>query len=147
MFTSEEEIILEQYFPYHNMDVEERDYYLNLLLHTKDISDSAVLISEDSKSTFEIVNMVLKKTPEFITFNGATTNGEENRWVDGKITLDGKPIDYSVTDKFTFKGDKLYRKTGYASARYFESEFDTYSLDPVEELLKSKLAKEKSKKI
>ena len=61
MFTSEEEIILEQYFPYHNMDVEERDYYLNLLLHTKDISDSAVLISEDSKSTFEIVNMVLKK--------------------------------------------------------------------------------------
>ena len=45
MFTSEEEIILEQYFPYHNMDVEERDYYLNLLLHTKDISDSAVLIS------------------------------------------------------------------------------------------------------
>ena len=55
--------------------------------------------------------------------------------------------DYSVTDKFTFKGDKLYRKTGYASARYFESEFDTYSLDPVEELLKSKLAKEKSKKI
>ena len=31
MFTSEEEITLEQYFPYHNMDVEERDYYLNLL--------------------------------------------------------------------------------------------------------------------
>ena len=164
MFTSEEEIILEQYFPYHNMDVEERDYYLNLLLHTKDISDSAVLISEDSKSTFEIVNMVLKKTPEFITFNGATTNGEENRWVDGIIIKKGNSYavisnvyrfaellreddkDYSVTDKFTFKGDKLYRKTGYASARYFESEFDTYSLDPVEELLKSKLAKEKSKK-
>lgn len=165
MFTSEEEIILEQYFPYHNMDLEERDYYLNLLLHTKDISDSAVLISEDSKSTFEIVNMVLKKAPEFITFNGAITNGEENRWIDGIIIKKGNSYavisnvyrfaeflreddrDYSVTDKFTFKGDMLYRKTGYASGKYFESEFDTYSLDPVEELLKSKLVKGKNKKI
>lgn len=157
MFTSEEEILLEQYFPYQNMELEERDYYLNLLLNTKDISDSDILKNEDSKSSFEIVTMSLKKTPEFITFNGAIANEEETRMVDGIIIKKGNSYavisnvyrlnelleedekDYSITDKFTFKGNKLYRKSAYASGRYFEAEFDAFTLDDVENLKRTKI--------
>ncbi len=155
MFTNEEEILLEQYFPYENMDLEERDYYLNLLLHTKDIGDSDTL---EKNPTFDIVTMSLKKTPDYITFNGAVANNEENRLVDGIIVkkgnsytiisniyrfnefLDDEDKDYSVTDKFTFKGDKLYRKTIYRSGKYFEMEYDAFSLDPIEKLKNEKTA-------
>lgn len=167
MFTNDEEIILEQYFPYHNMDLEERDYYLNLLLYTKDISDSDILEREDSKSSFEIVTISLNKIQNTITFNGAISNGEENRWIDGIINKYGNVYgvwcnvhrlsdfiseeekDYKVTDKFTLKSDKLYRKSNYTPGRYFEAEFDAFSLDAIETLKRSKLnlLKEKSKKL
>lgn len=167
MFTNDEEIILEQYFPYHNMGLEERDYYLNLLLYTKDISDSDILVREESVSSFEIVTMTLNKIQNTITFNGAISNGEENKWVDGIINrygniygvcsnvhrlsdfIDEDEKDYKVTDKFILKNDKLYRKSNYMAGRYFEAEFDAFSLDAVENLKRTKLdfLKEKSKKL
>lgn len=123
-------IIDEQYFPYSNMTLEERNYYLYIIKNCRDIS--ATRFPVDGKSKCDLVEMRLRKEANVIYMNGSLIIGEkvtECRSIDGIIYLDGKEIivdyhitrlcvsegikEYTVLDEFKVLGEALKRRSMY----------------------------------
>ena len=77
----EDELIYEMYFRYKNMSKEDGDFYLDVLRHSKEITDSAY----GYKPQYDIVEMSLMSTENGIRFNGSITNGMENRYITGTM--------------------------------------------------------------
>lgn len=120
----------EQKFPCFDMTKEERDRYLNIISHCKDICDTENKVGNFSKC--KIIQMVLRKKGSTVTFNGILSLGEdnivENRCVNGELYVDNDMIlvymnverfkdigqrEYSVVDEFKLEKDLLTRKTRY----------------------------------
>ena len=128
--TYDQEILLEQYFPYTNMDEQDRTFYLNLLLSSQELSSSDYNLSETSPSRYDIVCMTLNNEGVMVRFNGAISNGEENKLIDGIIfkrrsgycifsnvyRLSEKVFEnkeYRTIDEFSFKDEIVKRKSAY----------------------------------
>ena len=120
----------EQKFPYFDMSKEERDSYLNVISHCKDIYETENKLGSSSKCKMH--KMVLRKQGSAVTFNGILSLGEdkiyENRCIRGELYVDKdmilvymnverlgnvEPKMYSVADKFKLQNDILIRKTKY----------------------------------
>jgi len=159
-----ESILLEQYFPYNHMNINERSFYINLLLNTKDISDSEVCINNKSSCKYDFVFLNLSKIQDkYIKFDGVISNDSENRMINGEIfkysnkyivrtnvyrcndfiSEDNK--EYSVLDEFVMKDERVFRKTRYDHG-YFESEIELMSEMEVEEYLQDKIQQIKLKR-
>ncbi len=157
----DDEILLEQYFPYRNMTIDERNLCINLLLNTKDISDSEIYIRDYASPVYDILFMNLNKNEMgAVRFDGATYSDYENRLVSGYIVRSGNKYliktdvyrfndvlqeeekEYSVTDEFVFKNGKVYRRSRYSEGcDYFESEVRLLNDLELDEYLESKIRK------
>lgn len=128
------QILDEQKFPYENMSLEERNYFINILSNCKDICDSKYKV--DNYSECEIVQLSLKKDGDVINANGFLCIGKnniENRCIDANIYLNSNDIlvemqitritsedivEYTVFDKFTIENDILKRISKYENNEY-----------------------------
>ena len=95
--TKEDKILLETRFRQKGMTDDEFNRCLAILLESKDISNSAYTIEDNSQ--LEIVEMALKKSNENeFEFNGSISlidnlsNTLENRSISGVITIKGKKV-------------------------------------------------------
>lgn len=123
--TNEDKILLETRFRQQNMTDDEFNRCLAILLESKDISNSAYTI--DDNSQLEIVEMSLKKSKENeYEFNGSLTlvdglnNPLENRSIEGVITI---------------KGKKTYILSQVS--RYIECEHKNYEVGEIQETRKN----------
>ena len=159
-----DEILLEEYFPYSNMNINERSFYINLLLNTKDICDSEVSINSKSSCEYDLLYLNLKKNQnQFVSFDGVIANDSENRMINGQIVRSGNKFivvtnvyrcndcineenkEYTVIDEFVSKSDRIIRKTRYDNG-YYEAEIDLYTEMELEEYLQRKLEQIKLKR-
>lgn len=126
-----EAILDEQWFPYLGMTLEERNYYLNIIRHCKDICDTENKV--DNVSKCELIELHLKKNNNVVSFNGSLTIGtdnlRENRTIEGDLFLEkdsvivdyeiirlcikDEPKKYRVLDEFKIVKDKLQRRSMY----------------------------------
>lgn len=121
-------ILDEQYFPYYNMTLEERNFYLKLLRNCKDICSTEQKVNNQDKC--EIVEMSLKKNDENdIYAQGSLIINGEVRCIDADIFRDDKKIfidmhvtrlcnesskkEYRVLDIFEIQSNKLKRTSEY----------------------------------
>lgn len=126
------EVILdEQKFPYGNMTLQERNYYLNILRNCKDICDSNNRV--DETGSCELVSLNLEKQNNIVRINGflslGTEGKRENRWIEASMYLEPSRIVvdmritrigvncvhkvYTVLDEFTLENDNLKRRSQY----------------------------------
>jgi len=163
MMTIEDEILLENNFPYENMTIEERNRCLDILRHTKEISESEFLFNSNSESKYDIIFMNLYKEDGVHKFNGAVGNNSENRYIDGHIAFVGETIyvktnitrlhellsddekDITVFDVFVRKEDTLIRRTSYMNNRFYESYLEPFSNEEMDTYLTMKLNEYKIK--
>ena len=121
----------EQNFPYENMSLEERNYYLNIIKNCKDICDSEHKI--DGIAKCEIIRARLKKSLNEVNVDGIMRIGKENRCINANIFLRPNKIIvdsnitrlienesgsveatvYTVLDEFTIENNKLKRRSQY----------------------------------
>ena len=120
-------IIDEKYFPYENMSLDERNYYLDIIRNCQDICDTIHKVN--GKSKCNLVMMRLKKDNDLIYMNGAVQIDEENRCIDGYICIKDNNVcskmsvvrlctkdkikEYEVTDEFYIENGKLMRRSRY----------------------------------
>lgn len=105
-----EAILDEERFPYKNMSLEERNFYLNIIRKCKDICDTENKVG--NKSTCEIVELRLKKENNAVGFNGFLSIDNENRCIEGELFLQDKNtimVDYKITRLSTTDEHKEYR--------------------------------------
>ena len=157
------QILSEEFFPYMDMTIEERNFYLNLLLHTKEISDSQNNVSNNSNTSYDIeyLNLVYilgKKNKEnsLIKFEGTITNKDENRIIRGRIFknkntftvktyfyrtsgyIEEDDSDYLVIDEFNISKDKTTRISMYED-KTFEEEVTLSTESEIEDYIISKV--------
>lgn len=126
-----DEVLVEQYIRAENMTKIERDICMLYLSNIKDIKDSDIKPVDDSTSTFTISEVIFKKHPAHITFNGSVSNGTEDRLIDGYIIKDGRSImvkcnfyrlndavnsedkNYNTVDTYRSGSGVISRKTQY----------------------------------
>ncbi len=159
-----DEILLEQNFPYRNMEKEDRNFYINLLLHTKDVCDSDIYINKNGLSNYDLLFLNLVKTNGIVRFDGATYNEYESRLISGYIirkgnkyfietnvyrcndVIDDDDKEYSAYDEFIFKDSRIIRKSRYDSSTYSEAEIELLCDDELESYLQGKADELKLKK-
>ena len=150
-----DEILFEQYFSYKGMTRDQRNFYINLLLHTKEIESSEVYLNNNSSSKYDLQFLNLSEEDYVIKFDGAISNESENRMIFGDIINMGNKLfvrmniyrcndliygdnkEYSVIDEFVFKNERIIRKSRYDSG-YFEAEVDLFTEMETEEYLENK---------
>lgn len=159
-----DEIFFEQYFPYQNMNRDDRNFYINLILHTKDVSESEILLNDNSSSKYDLLFLNLsRESYDRVRFDGGISNENENRMIYGDIIKAGNKYfvktfvyrfndsllddnkEYYVTDEFVFKNDRVYRRSKYIK-EYYESEIDLFGEMELEEYLENKCNELKLKK-
>ena len=122
-------VLDEHRFPYENMSLEERNSYLNILKHCKDICDSIYPVNGERKC--QLCEIRLKKNNNKISLNGFLNIGLlENRYIDGYIFIEDSNIivdthitrlsqngtfEYTVFDEFQIVNGKLIRNSYYNS--------------------------------
>ena len=159
------QILSEQLYPYSNLTSEERDFYLNLLLHTKEICDSQNNVSNNSRTCYDIeylsLNCFLKnetKRNALIDFEGTITNRDENRIIRGTIFkhnnkytvntsfyrtsgyIDEDDCDFKVIDEFTIRHGKTTRIAIYRD-KTFEDDILLGKRSDIEEYIIRKIRK------
>lgn len=109
-----EAILDEQWFPYENMTLEERNRYLNIIKNCKDICDTDNKV--DGVKNCELVELHLKKNLNKVSFNGSLTIGtdkqRENRCIEGELFLQNRNtiiVDYKIIRLNTNDDHKEYR--------------------------------------
>ena len=125
----EDELLLEEYFQYTNMSIDARNICLYILSKSKELDGSVNAANKFKK--FDLVNMSLKRNGGVIKFNGFASNGEENKFLEGKIKkvdncfaletnvyrlyeyLDDDERDYYYSELFSPTKDGLNRVTIY----------------------------------
>ena len=149
----EDELIYEMYFRYKNMSKEDGDFYLDVLRHSKEITDSAY----GYKPQYDIVEMSLMSTENGIRFNGSITNGMENRYITGtmisrlnktffdinveRLLGDIPNREYNAVEVFKFKRDEVERRTCYSNGEYYEAILEPFEQEKMEEYKLSKIHK------
>ncbi len=154
--TSEEEVLLEQFFSYRNMDKTSRNFYINLILNLKELTDSE-FNQKNSPSTYDLVYLNLNNEGRTIRFEGASSNGIENRSINGYILkekngyiiysdiyrfIDSESDEdkmFHVTDEFIFKDNEVLRKSSYKNGKEFASHIKLRSDEEMESYFKSKI--------
>ena len=150
--SSHELMIFSKYFSGDDgMPLEECYFYFQLLRQTKDFMDSKHVMSAADSTRFEMVFMNVHRDGENINFNGAVTNGVENRYVDGVIKTKGKRYyvlthvyrmnqeipenikEYYVYDTFKRIKDNLYQETIY------DESWEYRQANPIEQSYKKKI--------
>lgn len=122
-----ETVLDEKKFPYEGMTLDERNSYLNIINHCKDVCDSIYKVNGISKC--QILEMRFKKNGNQVRINGIMSIGTlENRCIDGFIFLEKDSIivdalitrilkegnfEYRVLDEFSIVDEKLVRKSFY----------------------------------
>lgn len=157
--TSEEEVLLEQYYSYKNMDIKTRDFCINLILNSKELTDSEYNYSLSSSSKYDLVFITLSNENGLIKFDGAISNGIENKIIYGSIAkkrnkyyVDNNVYrmfelvipgdrDYRVTDEFKIKDGVVVRKSLYDDGRYFETNIELNSDEEMELFYRNKIGK------
>ena len=150
-----DEILLEQYFTYINMSEENRNNFINILLHTKDIYDSEKNLEGAKYSNFDLLTLHLMNREGIVKFNGAVYNDYENRIIDGIIYSKSNKIyvnttiyrlndfvsdkEYNVNDTFVFKDGRVIRRSVYDDGKYFEDEILLMNNQEVQEYLENKV--------
>lgn len=105
-------ILEEQKFPYENMSLEERNYYLRVIRNCKEICDTKNKV--DNISSCEILEMRLNKKEEMIFFQGSlavgTDQNREYRLINGEIYIEENSIklEYQITRLGNINGRKNY---------------------------------------
>lgn len=109
-----EAILDEQWFPYENMTLEERNRYLNIIKNCKDICDTDNMVG--GVKTCELVELHLKKNLNTVSFNGSliigTDKQRENRCIEGELFLKNRNtiiVDYKIIRLNTNDEHKEYR--------------------------------------
>ena len=136
-------ILDEQRFPYEGMNIEQRNYYLNIIRNCKDIKDSEHKI--DGESVCQILELSFKKKDSHVAINGllsiGTDNVRENRCIEGLIFMESNnvivdyhitrlcvgsvPTEYTVLDEFKLCDGKLMRNSFYNyDMKKIETEID-----------------------
>ena len=153
--TVEDEILLEQYFPYKNLTLKERTYCINLLLNSKELNESEVGVGEHYNPRFDLVFLSLDRKNDIILFDGAIANNEENRMMYGEILKRGSKIvmmntiyrlsdmydenkEFTIIEGYSFKDGHITRSTLYEDKAYFESELDPDTFNKAESFLDEK---------
>lgn len=145
MFDFEEEMLLRDVISCDNMDIKTRDICVNLLLNTKEMSDSEYILPDKTSEKYKIYGLNLISDGYKILFNGIVFNLNENRFIDGEIyrkqnkyyvsmniarlnlCIEEDNKDFSTCDIFNVKEDHILRKTGYAqTGTYFEEELPLF---------------------
>ena len=155
--TNEEEVILEQYFRSQNLDKQNRDFYLNLILNSKELTESEFNYTSTSPSKYDLVFISLNNEGSIVRFDGAVSNGEENKLFYGAILRKGNKYvicadfyrlfdlifgddkEYRIVEEFKFKEDSVLRRTTYGDKRYFESDITLKTPEEMEEYYKGKI--------
>lgn len=102
-----DEILLEGYFQYKNMTINERNFCINVLLHTKDVRDSETYVGKFPCSIYDLLFMSFSKDEDGnYNFEGATYSDFENRMVKGVISREGNR--YNVLTHVYRCSDYLY---------------------------------------
>lgn len=154
--TMEDRILYEIYFGYQGLSNEEGDYYIDIIRHTKEVTDSEVNVDPLDSTAYDLVMMNLTKleTGE-VSFNGAISNGNENKCLEGVIKKIGDRVfvtsklvslhpsipekkPYDVIDYFTFKGKNVLRKTSYSDGKYFETIMEPFKKEEIDAFVQSK---------
>lgn len=161
--TSEEEVLIEQYFPFFNMDEKNRTFYLNLLLNSKDLTDSEYNFKKSSPSNYDLVFMSFKNEGSVVKFDGAISNGEENKLMYGAIIKKGEKFyvfsnvyrlfelifgddkEYVVVDEFTFKDDKVFRRSAYNGKKGIKKEIKLKTPEEMTEYYQRKIGKTRNR--
>ena len=151
----EDEILLEQYFTSKKLNRDQRNFCINILLHTKDVSSSEVLLNSKSSCKYDLLFLNLSKEEGYVKFDGAVDNNDENRMIYGQIVTRGNKVfvqtniyrcsdivldenkEYVVIDEFVFKDDRVIRKSRYDNS-YCEDEVELYTEMQIEEYLEDK---------
>ena len=164
--TYEDEILLEQHFGYRNMDKSERNFYINLIMHTKDVSDSEIYITNNDLSSYDLLFLNLSKENGAVRFDGAVSNEYSNKLIYGIIIKKGNKYfvntnvyicndivydederkEYTVSDEFAFKNDRIIRRSRYQDSLYYEAEVEFLSDEEMENYLQDKCDEMKLKK-
>lgn len=155
--TSDEEVLVEQYFKCKNMDETSRNFFINLILNSKELTDSEFNISVNSNSSYDLVYLTLKNERDYISFSGAISNKEENKVISGAILIEGnnyciytdvhrfvetlsdRDKDYHVTDEFIFDGSSVLRKSTYNNQKYYETNITLKTDEEMESYYKNKI--------
>lgn len=160
-----DKVLLEQNFISKNMEENERNFYINLLLHSKDVCDSDIYINKHGLSHYELSFLNLENMNGLVRFEGVTYNEYENRMISGVIFrrlnkyfiktnvyrcndfLLDDDNEYSVYDEFIFKDSKVFRRSRYEHESSFcESEVILLSDEEMESYLQDKVNVLKRKK-
>ena len=131
--TSEESYVFHYYVSCEcDISVEEKKFYIQMLRQTQDFMDTKQTMLLEGPSNFKIIFMHFKHDEDNnILFDGAISNGEENRCVNGVIKQKGKRYyvlnhvyrlglevpnwikEYDVYDTFKTIEDRWYQETIY----------------------------------
>lgn len=157
--TTEDKMILEQYIQYEGISEEKADKCLDILRHSQDIMDSSKTVSDKGPSSFDIVVMSFKATDndDVVTFNGAISNGNENKWLDGRIeaiankalvvanvrrlhpSLSEKDKDYKFFELYSFKDKEVHCEASYSTGECFERIMEPFIPEELESYKQSKV--------
>lgn len=152
----EDKILFEIFFDYQGLSAEEGDFYLDVLRHTKEITDSEYNMGNPKGTSYDLVTMSLKRLESGeVNFNGAICNDCENKWINGVMKKIGNRVyvtseftmlhpsfectTYVVNDYFTFKDEYVLRKTLYPSSKYYETYMDKFSKVDMDEFILRKV--------
>ena len=160
-----DEILLEQIISYNHMTIDDRNLFINLLLHTKDISDSEKSIGNNKSTKYDILFINLRKYDgSKCAFEGTVSGEYENRWINGiifkekdkyKVTtnvyrlndcLDEDEKEYVVFDTFEFNygydPDKAFRTSRYMNEEVtYTSEVELFMDLELDDYLEKKVRK------
>ena len=161
--SDEEEVLLEQYYINKGLNKNERDFYINLLLNSKELTESEFNYSSQSSSKYDLVFITLENKGHYVTFYGAISNGEENKIIDGSIIKRGNKFlvinniyrlfellsddekEYNVVDIFRFKNGQLKRNTKYADERVFDADIELKTQEEMIDYYRSKINPDKGR--
>lgn len=163
--TNEDRILYELRFGYQGLSDEEGDFYIDLIRHIKEVTDSEVNIDGSKSTTYDLVTMSLRRLENGeVSFNGAIANEYENKWIEGIIKRNGNRayVDSNITqlhesikdkkpynsfDYFNFKrSNAVVRKTTYGNGKYYETILEPFSKEDIDAYLQSKVDSLKSKR-
>lgn len=147
-----------------NLTEDEMDFYLQILLHSKEIMESEVTMHA-SKPQFDIVTMSLRKDSDgTVLVNGAIANDAENKWIEGRISkkinniysvfeisrlhpsipAESRMKNYIVAENFNFKDPEHVKRCSlYENGSYFESFLEPFNDRELESFKLSKINKMK----
>ena len=110
--TNEDRVLYELRFSYQGLSDEEGDFYIDLIRHIKEVTDSEVNIDGSKSTTYDLVTMSLRRLENGeVSFNGAIANEYENKWIEGIIK----------------RSNAIVRQTSYSNGKHFEATLEPFS--------------------